>query len=372
MRSAAGWITILLFTASATVPVPAAAQDEEVPALNFAINAPSDLALDNSGHLYVAEGDGARVLRIDLQKGTISIAAGNGKDCCFQEGAKATDVSVDCLCAIAVDSAGNLYIGEFGGYIRKVDAQAGLITTVAGAGEFGSTAEGAPALAAKFDEIGGLAIDASGNLLIADGGRIFRLDAKTHAVTTYAGKSTGGFGGDGGPAQNASFNRFGAIAFDATGNLLIGDYGNCRIRRINHATRIVTTVAVTGHLNPDGSCQEARSGNASREPLPSDPAADASGNVYFEEGAIDVVERVDAHTGAVSTVAGTGDRGFSGDGGPATEATFGSPSGLAIDTNGNLYISDWINNRIRRVDAKTGIITTIAGNGLPNRIDIEE
>lgn len=372
MPSASRWILTVVMVTSAATFGPLASPAQEVPALDFAINAPADLALDNSGHLYVAEGEGARILRLDLRQGTIAVVAGNGKDCCFREGARAIDVSLDCPCSLALDSANNLYIGDFNGFVRTVDSHAGFITTVAGAGEFGTTAEGAPALQWRFTQIGGLALDASGNLFICDIAEFFKIDAKTRAVTHFAGNAKGGFSGDGGPAVNAAFSPFGPIAFDGAGDLLIGDYGNCRIRRINHATGIVETVAVTGHINPDGSCREAARGVIGPAPLPWDPAADASGNVYFEEGAMDVVGRVDARTGALTIVAGNGDRGFSGDGGPATAAEFASPSGLAIDPDGSLYISDWGNNRIRRVDAKTGIITTIAGNGLPLRIDVEQ
>lgn len=364
---------LLVLLAAALVPCLSAAQSgDESPALQFAINAPSDLALDHAGHLYVAEGEGARVLRIDLRQGTISVVAGNGKDCCFREGARAVDVSLDCLCSLAVDSANNLYIGDSNGYVRKVDPQAGFITTVAGAGEFGTTTEGAAALEWRFSEISGLAVNSSGDLFISDIPEFFKVDAKTRAVTRLAGTPKGGYSGDGGPALNAAFSPFGAIALDGAGNLLIGDFNNCRIRRVDRGTGIVRTIVMTGTPRPNGTCLEDTYGNSRPGPFPSDPAPDSMGNVYFEEGALDVVGRVDARTHAMTFVAGNGDRGFSGDGGPATEAEFDSPSGLAIDADGNLYISDWGNNRVRRVDAKTGIIMTIAGNGLPPRTESYE
>ena len=167
--------------------------------------------------------------------------------------------------------------------------------------------------------------------------------------------------------MNAIFRNAATISVDHAGNLLVADSGNCRIRRVEHSTGIVRTLAVTGEVNQDGSC---KAGNLEPGPYPSDAVADSTGNVYFVEGAMDIVRRIDAQTLSLSTFVGTGAKGFHGDGGPAVQAKLDNPSGLAIDQDGNLYISEFVSNRIRRVDAKSNVITTIAGNGLPHRIDV--
>jgi sugar lactone lactonase YvrE len=341
-------------------------------AIDTSVNGPAALALDSSRYLYVIEGEEDKVRRIDLGNRTITTIAGTGKqyqDCVHKDGIRAVDACLRSPVSLAVDRAGNVLIGEIAGDVRRVDLTSGVITTVAGDGEPGETTEGVAALSAHFWSIDGLAIDAANNLFIADQhqGKIFKVDAKTGTVNTVAGNGKHGFGGDGGFARTASFRFAQAIALNKIGDLVVADYGNCRIRRVDAVTAVVTTVATTGELNQDGSC---RAGNLEPGPYPSDPAVDSSGNIYFVEGAMDIVLRVDVSTLALSTVAGTGAKGYSGDGGPATRARLDNPSGLAIDDEGNLFIAEFVNNRVRRVDAKTGIITTIAGNGLPHRLDV--
>jgi len=158
------------------------------------------------------------------------------------------------------------------------------------------------------------------------------------------------------------------VAFDSKGNLFIADYQNCRIRRVDTRTKIITTVAGDGQ---EGSTGDGGLATKARVNYPSDLAVDAAGNVYFVEGAKDRIRKIDMKTGIISTVAGSGERGFGGDGGPAIRARLHNPSGLAIDKAGNLFISEYVNNRVRRGDAKTGVITTVAGNGLPHRNDIQ-
>lgn len=344
-----------------------------VPAIRSSINGPTALALDNNGHLYVIEGEEDRVRRIDLSDGAISVVAGYErnpeKDCIHRDGIRATKACLQFPASLAVDASGNLFIGEISGYVRRVDIGSGLISTVVGSGHSGETVEGSSALSANFWAINGLAIDADNNLFIADMRQsgIFKVDAKSGVVSRVAGNGTQGFSGDGESARNASFRNAGNISVDAAGNLLIADSGNCRIRKVERSTGIVRTIAVTGEVRQDGSC---KAGNLEPGPEPSDPAADSAGSIYFVEGAMDIVRRVDARTLSLSTVVGTGAKGFHGDGGPAGQAQLNNPSGLAVDQDGNLYISEFVNNRIRRVDAKSKIITTIAGNGLPHRMDL--
>ena|SRR5450631_515565 len=344
-----------------------------VPAIKSSINGPTALALDNNGHLYVIEGEEDRIDRVDLADGTISVVAGYGRkpeqDCLHRDGIHATKACLQYPTSLAVDAPGNLFIGEMSGYVRKVNVGSGLISTVNANGHSGETLEGSFALSANFWSIDGLAIDSDNNLFISDvrQGGIFKVDSRTGVVTRFAGNGKQGFRGDGESALNASFRNAVTIALDNGGNLLIADSGNCRVRRVEHSTGIVRTIGVTGEVSQDGSC---KAENLEPGPYPSGPAADSTGSVYFVEGAMDIVRRVDAQTFGLSTVAGTGAKGFHGDGGLAAQAKLDNPSGLAIDRDGNLYISEFVNNRIRRVDAKSKVITTIAGNGLPHRMDV--
>jgi len=365
-------LTLLVLVAFAANGSPSSGMNR-ASAIKSSINGPTALALDNNGQLYVIEGEEDRIDRIDLTDGTISVVAGYRRkpeqDCIHRDGIHATKACLQYPTSLAVDAPGNLFIGEMSGYVRKVDVGSGLISTVNANGHSGETVEGSFALSANFWSIDGLAIDSENNLFISDvrQGGIFKVDAKTGVVTRFAGNGKQGFRGDGESALNASFHNAVTIALDNGGNLLIADSGNCRIRRVEHSTGIVRTIAVTGEVSQDGSC---KGGNLELWPDPSDPAADSTGSVYFVEGAMDIVRRVDAQTLSLSTVVGTGAKGFHGDGGPASQARLNNPSGLAVDRDGNLYISEFVNNRIRRVDAKSKVITTVAGNGLPPRRDV--
>jgi sugar lactone lactonase YvrE len=150
------------------------------------------------------------------------------------------------------------------------------------------------------------------------------------------------------------------------GDIFIADYESCRIRKIDRKTQIITTIAGTGECVSGGDGGPAIAATLN---YPSALVADKSGNLFFVEGATARVRRID-RLGVITTYAGTGEKGFSGDGGAATEARLNNPSGLAVDEAGNLYIADYVNNRIRRVDAQTHTITTVAGNGKPVRVDV--
>ena len=342
---------------------------KQLPATHTAINAPTSLATDNDGHLFVIEREANKVLSVDLQRGTIVTVAGNGKKCCYKDGMKATEASLGFLWSLAADGHGNLFLADED-RIRKIDARTGLISTVVGDGTSGNTPDGVSARSAHFQEISGLALDARGNLFIADGqqGKIFKLDSDSGTVHQFAGNGGRGFAGDGDLAVNAIFSFPEGIAFDSEGNLIVADFENCRVRRIDHQTTRISTVAVTDGVGEK--CSEI--GNSKAGPYPSDVAADSDGNIYLVEGAVDVVLRIDTQTDVLSVFAGRGKRGSSGDGGPATSAELSNPSGLAVDSSGNVFIAEYVSNRIRRVDSKTGIIRTVAGNGLPHRLDIEE
>jgi sugar lactone lactonase YvrE len=350
--------------------LPAVAQvSRETPVKTTAIDGPGSLALDKEGHLFVAEIYGNLVRRMDLRTKTMSTIAGNGKPCCYREGAKATEVSLDFPRALALDSSGNLFIAE-GGFIRKVDVHTGLISTFSGREKSGDTKEGPSIESESFQRITGLAISSAGEMYIADDiqMKIFKFDSQNRKVTRVAGSGETGFSGDGGPAVDGAFRFIESIALDSAGNLYVADAENCRIRRVDHQTGVITTVAITGDSKQECPPQP---GTNPLLPTPDDLAVGPDGSVYFLEPAMNIVVQLDKANN-LSIVAGTGGLGFSGDGTLATDAELSGPSGLVIDSNGNFFVSDCRNNRIRRVDARTKVVSTIAGNGFPHTIHAEQ
>jgi sugar lactone lactonase YvrE len=264
--------------------------------------------------------------------------------------------------AIAFDAAGNLYFAETANHvIRKVDTT-GHITTIAGTGTQGFSGDTGPATSATLDSPAGLALDTANNLYIADthNHRIRKLNLATGILTTIAGTGTPGFTGDSIAATSAQLSLPTALALDSSGNLYLADTGNHRIRKISAITGIITTIAGTGTQGFSGDTGPATSANID---TPSGLALDASNNLYLADTHNHRIRRIDATTGVITTIAGTGTPGFTGDSIAASTATLALPHGLSIDAAGNLYIADTENHRIRRIDATTGIITTAAGNG---------
>src|SRR5437762_4140887 len=244
--------------------------------------------------------------------------------------------------------------------VLAVPALSQTINTVAG----GGAGDGGDATSANLNSPAGVALDASGNLYIADLGneRIRKVAAATGIITTVAGNGVFGFAGDGGAATNANLSVPSGVAVDASGNLYIADNSNHRIRKVTAATGIITTVAGNGSPSFAGDGGAATSASLNS---PSGVALDASGNLYIADFFDNRIRKVDAASGIITTVAGNGSFGFAGDGGAATNASLSGPAGVAVDAGGNLYIAAYSNHRIRKVDAATGIITTMAGNGNP-------
>jgi hypothetical protein len=250
---------------------------------------------------------------------------------------------------------GGIYCSGPGGHtVRKVDRH-GIITTVAGTGEAGFSGDGGPATKARLNVPFAVAADRDGNLFITDENnyRIRKVDEEG-IITTFAGTGEGGYSGDGGPATSAQLRDPGGIAFDAKGNLYVADYTS--VRKIDPSGTI-TTVAGTGQLGFSGD-----GGPATEAKLTAyDVALDHKGNIYICDLENQRIRKVD-RDGIIHTVAGSGKKGYSGDGGPATKAALKDPWGIAIDREENVYIADHHNRVVRKVDPK-GTITTLAGTG---------
>jgi sugar lactone lactonase YvrE len=323
------------------------------PATGAQLSAPGDVAVDSGGNLYVAEVSGYVVRRIS--NGVITTVAGVGGTGvpAFNGDGLATSARLIGPLGVAVDSARNLYITD-SSRVRKVSN--GVITTIAGNGQGNGFGDGGPATRAYLPSPSGIAIDFAGNVYISDGWEIRRV--ANGMVTTVAGDGTIGYTGDGGPATKAQFNSPTGLALDSAGSLYITDYFNNCIRRISGG--VISTVAGDGTLG-FGNGFAGDNGPATRAKIsnPTGVAVDSAGNLYIADRANNRVRKVSG--GVITTVAGNGAAGFSGDSGPASGAQLRGPYDVAIDSAGSLYIADSGNHRVRKVSS--GVITTVAGNG---------
>ncbi len=316
------------------------------------------LTADEAGNVYYSFGNS--VFKLD-SNGLVTHCAGGASGDNLGDGAPAGNARLS-PGALAADAAGNLFIADWGNYrVRRV-ASSGIIATVAGNGTQGNSGDGGPAVNAQFAFPGAVAVDAAGNLFVADGNSVRKISV-SGIVATVAGNGTAGLSGDGGPGVNAQLNGPWGLAVDSAGNLYIADTNNFRVRRVS-PDGIIATVAGIGGWGSSGDGEPATSAQL----IPVALAVDGSGNLYiadcdcgFDGPAASSVRKV-APDGIITTVAGTGVPGFSGDGGPATSAQLLGPDALAVDGAGNLYIGEIANYRIRKVSTN-GIITTVAGGG---------
>ncbi len=283
--------------------------------------------------------------------GTIDTIAGNGQP-----------DGVGQPFGVEIGPDGGLYICEVQNHrVRRLDLKTRELTTVAGSGQKGYSGDGGPATKATLNEPYEVRFDKAGNMLFVEMKNyvVRKVDAKTGTISTVAGTGELGFGGDGGPATKAQLNIPHSIALDADDNLYIADIGNHRIRKVDAKSGIITTIAGNGERKQPEDGQL-----AAGKPMFGPRALFVDGPslwIALREG--HSVWKMDLASGVLSHVAGTGQKGFSGDGGPAKDATFNGPKGIAAHPNMGIYVVDTENHAIRRIDAASGKISTIAGRG---------
>jgi sugar lactone lactonase YvrE len=314
------------------------------PSVQAQVNSPSAVAVDLLGNVYIADTRNHRIRKVDAS-GTISTVAGNGVAGFSGDGGQAVNAQLNQPLGVAVDVSGNLYISDtLNNRIRKVDVH-GRISTVAGNGSLGFGGDGGPATQATLSRPVGLAVDFFGSIYIADvdNSRIRKVDL-TGRITTIAGSETEGFSGDGGPASRAELSRPRDVAVDGLGNLYIADTNNNRIRRVD-LNGIISTVAGNGEPGFSGDGQAAIRASLN---FPRGVAVDSFGQVYISDMMNNRVRMVNFQ-GIISTVAGNGQPGFGGDGGPAAQAQLHFPRGIRVAPSSAIYIADLDNHRVRVV-----------------------
>ncbi len=322
------------------------------PATSATVEGPITLARSSSGDLYIA--DEVTVRKVAAGTGIITTVAGNGFYGYSGDGKLATKAELGYVYGLAIDKAGDLYIGdESHCVVRKVAAATGTITTAAGNGKCGYSGDNGPATSAQLEYTLGLALDKAGNLYIGTDGSIRKVAAGTGTITTFAGTGIEGYSGDNGPATKAQLGAPDQIVFDAAGNLYFVDEAEEVVRKIAAGTMIITTVAGKGpQYPPPGSNGDGGPATSATLSYPQGLAIDAAGNLYISDTYKAAVREVTAGNQIINTIAGNRNcSSFGGDGGPALAAAMCYPLGLAIDPSANLYVADLYYQRVREITA---------------------
>ncbi len=327
------------------------------------VDQPWGVATDGSGNVYIADQQNNRVREVNLSTGVITTIAGTGAPGFSGDGGNATAAQLLYPCGVAVDNAaGIVYIADCGNNrIRAVAA--GKITTVAGSATRGYAGDGGLATAASLKGPSGVAVDALHNLYIADSANnvIREVAASSGKISTIAGDHFAGGAGDGGQATAARLNCPFGVALDASGNLYIADQNNYEIREVNSSTHIITTIAgdtVNGSFGGDGS-----QATAAYLWYPTGVSLDATGNIYIADSWNYRVRMISKSTGVITTFAGNGTPTYSGDGGSPTAAGLGLLGGVTVAPSGSVYIGAYNQSRVREVKSTAGINEITANSG---------
>jgi trimeric autotransporter adhesin len=338
-------------------------------AVNASLYFPRTPALDSQGNLYITDAENNRIREVSASTQIVSTVVGNGIPCAQPtlpcgDGGLATNASIFMPRTITIEASGNLLVADDGDFkIREVTGSSGIINTVVGSGVQCTTAtlpcgDGGPATSASVNDARGAVVDAAGNLYFVDAqdNRVREVDT-TGTITTIAGGGPSGtaptgcangtYTGDGGPAVDSTLDCPLGLDIDALGNLYVADTYNNVIRKINTATpRIITTVAGTGTKGHTGDGGLATSATLN---MPDRVSVNGAGNFFISDSGNDVIRRVDGTSKIITAFAGNGTFGFAGDGGPALSGELATPVGVVVDAQGNMYIGDLLNNRVRKV-----------------------
>jgi len=320
----------------------------------------TSVSLDGAG---LKRGTADTGFSVGVPDASIFTVAGTGSLGFNGDGVLATRAHLWFAAAVAVDVEGNVFVADsFNNRIRRVDARTGVITTVAGVGYQGFSGDGGLAAEAKLNSPAGVAVDLQGNILIADtfNHRIRIVDQRTGIIRTLVGSGIQGSAGDGGLAIRAQLSEPTGISIDQAGNLLIADTANHRVQLVERAAGVISTLAGTGTPGFSG---DGGMGTTAQLNGPTSVAIDRAGRVLIADTFNNRVRRLDMRTGTIKTIAGVGTQGFGGDGALAVEAELTEPAGVAVDGKGNILVADTFNNRIRHIDHLSGIVTTIVGAG---------
>jgi DNA-binding beta-propeller fold protein YncE len=332
----------------ALLAVVLATNDAGISARQSEINGPADLAYVETDTLLIVEQVGKRLTLLELDRNTVRrINTGSGSSYAH---------------SIAGDHKGGLYVADFDGGLQHLDLATGRRDVLISATD------------GSLKEIDSMVVDDRGSLYLSQGRNheVLLWNPSSRRFSVLAGTGKSGFGGDGGPAGAASLSFPRGLALTPKGDLLVADAGNCRIRKIDLTSGVITTVAGTGPIPfTRHDCEFSGDGGLALEAQlnPKRIAVNKNGTIFVVTAGYRV-RQIDPATQLITTLAGTGEKKSSGDGGPASRASLASPSGIAIDAGGNIYISEYVGNRFRRIDAATGTITTVAGNGKPLRGDL--
>jgi DNA-binding beta-propeller fold protein YncE len=320
------------------------------PAIKARLNQPFDVAFDARGDLYVTDTFNHRIRKIDHATATISTIAGDGTKGFSGDGGPAVRAQLNEPYGVVVDPEGHVYFADRLNFrVRRIDGRTGFISTVAGNGSKVYFGDGQQAAKAGLVEPNGVAVSHDGKVLfIADvaGHRIRRVDLTSGVITTFAGTGRPRHDGDDGLAGNASIWGARAVDVGPDGSVYILEREGNRLRVVNPKTRIITTIAGTGAKGYTGDGGPARTATFNG---PKELAVDSKGNVWVVDTENHAIRRIDAATGNIHTVAGNGQRGGDGDGGPATRARLDRPHGVAVGSDGSCWIADTNYHRIRMV-----------------------
>jgi len=324
---------------------------------------PNGLALDQQGNLYISDIGAHSILRLD-RRGRLTVIAGTGEGGFGGDGGPAAKAQLFSPHDLTFDREGNLLIADtFNHRIRRIDRQ-GVITTVAGNGKAEYSGDNGSALKASLNNPQSIALNLDGALLIADTyNHVVRRIDGNGIITTFAG-SEPGFAGDGGPANRAQISLPMAVAVAPDGSVYISDAGNSRVRRVSPDGEIQTVVGYGPGEGLYGAGFAGDGGPAAKAKIFSaaDLKCDAAGNLYISDSGNNRIRVV--RQGIIQSIAGSGRAGLGGDSGQATAAELNTPQKIAVDKDGQIFIADRANHRIRKIDAR-GFISTIAGEGKP-------